>query len=96
MYFRCTDTVEEPPACNNENELKTNAYCGLIQDRRASNPFYNCIIKADSSYAVFMDACVYDACVIKNSTCNSLSAFAENCEDLDVIVAWRHQNRCRK
>ena len=82
--------------CENVEEMKGNAYCGLIQDRSNENPFIDCILSPKSDYTMFFDMCVYDACVMANASCGALSTFAENCEDLGHIIDWREIAGCRK
>ena len=95
-FYRCVEVFEEPPVCNNEVELRTNQYCGLTTDTSHNNPFRPCMLHDDSDTEGFMEACVYDACAIKESSCTSLDTFAEYCENLGIIVDWRRDDFCRE
>ena len=100
---RCTSSDEDPPECSSALAavVKGNAYCGLIVDESANNPFKPCINAAESDSAGFMTNCEYDVCanqpdtdLMKEAACNSLNAFAAKCQDLGIVVDWRAAAGC--
>ena len=99
FYFRCeTDNfVPECPA-KLKKSLKQNKHCGLLRDK--SGPFSKCIKQNPGLSKEYFDSCVFDLCANSGNNplarCQSLEAFGEECEELNIEQTWRSSKLCRK
>ena len=99
-HSRCEGTTEDLPACELEDDVKEQ-HCGMIEDQ--AGLFKDCIAKLGEEIKDLMADCVMDVCenkgdpdVMKKMSCDSYGAFAEICEDQDVVVDWRAAAKCGK
>ncbi|KAK6172766.1 hypothetical protein SNE40_016361 [Patella caerulea] len=79
--------------------VSTDDSCGMIKN--TDGPFAKCIKALGDDVIDYFDGCTYDACSyenqpaeLKSSVCKSLEAFAADCEDVGIIVAWRSAGLC--
>ncbi|KAK3093998.1 hypothetical protein FSP39_022729 [Pinctada imbricata] len=97
-------TQESPPVtCDNKMSklVATNAYCGLIIDKKGA--FKDCIRQFPDLAKQFFESCKFDICsidkeerLLSTEKCDSVEAFAEECEENGVSVKWRTSSFCRK
>ncbi|XP_063798275.1 IgGFc-binding protein [Pseudophryne corroboree] len=92
-WHDCRGPCQSCPS-NSAKKYSTDKYCGLISKK--DGPFSECHATADPK--MYMDNCVFDACVnegYKKISCDAVRAYAETCQQAGVnIKPWREAAGC--
>ena len=98
--FRCK--TKETPKCDAKDAKRfgNDKFCGILVDKKGV--FAKCIASFPEMAKEYFDSCVFDICALekdpkefKLSRCDSLEAFAAECEEKGVIMNWRSSKLCR-
>ncbi|XP_021348638.1 zonadhesin-like isoform X2 [Mizuhopecten yessoensis] len=98
---RCVPVAQDSPKCDSSlaNRLNRREYCGEITEK--TGRFAKCISRFPVQAKSFFDSCVFDLCsfqgepnMMSKVRCNSVEAFAEECEENGIIVNWRSKEFC--
>ena len=99
--FRCYGDDEDLPDCMLDDQEDAEEYCGIIRDDSNKGAFKKCIKEAGATANDFFDDCKYDICenqgdddLMLEIACESISGFAEVCEDLGFVIDWREDAGC--
>jgi alpha-tectorin len=87
-----------------ETFMTFNNYCGLLYDlEQANNPFSLCYSDPQLNREAFAQNCLFDTCTLasdpdaaKEAACQTLSALATQCRQLNYAVDWRGVANCRE